>query len=417
MRFRIVLLTMLTFTLACSTHNPVNQGTKNGAKILVQARIKNQAQLGKTLATQADSLIIVAAADDMDTQRTTLKINAGDPGVATATLSVPAGKNRKFTSFAKNTAGITHQSDIQTVSLEAGEIRNLSFWLVPCRGSIYISLTDIPTTIDSVYARFVADTGSFSVYVKTKRSSAKTYLSLDNIPDKTAGILTITGLGLLKDTLYHTVSHIVFRVATDTTMSPGSVSIAGGSLSMNATLGVPGSTLVTASVSKSMTGQESGGLIITEIMYAVDDSEYIELFNPRDRDTTYDTLLIDKDGTYRAYANVVVKARSFFVIGRKILSWANTWHTVQSALDLSSTTGNWLLLRAKDSTVLDQVAFACGSNSQEWPNLNSAKKSIVLDSLASDPSYNNYGKHWHAAVSAVAPGVTLQCGTPGKAGL
>jgi hypothetical protein len=105
------------------------------------------------------------------------------------------------------------------------------------------------------------------------------------------------------------------------------------------------------------------------------------------------------------------------VIGRKILPWANIWHPVQSALDLSSTTGNWLTLRAKDSIALDQVAFACGNNTQEWPNLNSAKKSIVLDSLTDDPSYNNYGKHWHAATSAVAPGVTLQCGSPGKSGL
>lgn len=70
---------------------------------------------------------------------------------------------------------------------------------------------------------------------------------------------------------------------------------------------------------------------------------------------------------------------------------------------------------------MDWVAFAGGSNDQEWPNLGTAKKSIVLDSLSADPAYNNYGRNWSAAqtlISQLFPGTsTGQYGTPKRAGL
>jgi hypothetical protein len=72
---------------------------------------------------------------------------------------------------------------------------------------------------------------------------------------------------------------------------------------------------------------------------------------------------------------------------------------------------------------MDWVAFLGGSNDQQWPNVTSGKKSIVLDSLASDPTYNNYGKHWVTAKTAInlanskyASPQTAQCGTPGFKG-
>ncbi|HMD69017.1 MAG TPA: hypothetical protein VKF42_09090, partial [Chitinivibrionales bacterium] len=65
--------------------------------------------------------------------------------------------------------------------------------------------------------------------------------------------------------------------------------------------------------------------------------------------------------------------------------------------------------------------FAGGSNTQEWPNLGTGKKSIILDTLTADPTYNNYGRNWKAAqtlISQLFPSAaTLQYGTPRSAGL
>ncbi|MDD5674598.1 MAG: hypothetical protein PHC61_10570 [Chitinivibrionales bacterium] len=417
MKIKIVLGYFLMLVLGCSTNNPTQFWALRDAKIQVAARIRSGPQLGKLLATIADSLVITVAAGDMDTLRVALKINQSNPTLADTALSIPSGKNRRVGLQTKNDNGIVHTGDHQTISLEPGETKSLSFWLTPCKGSIYLSLIDIPTAADSVFARFLADTGAFSAGVKVKRSSAKTYLSLDNIPDNTAGTLTIVALGAARDTLYRSSQHLVYRVAGDTTLSMSSMTISGGALDINATIGTPGATLVKTSLSGGAASAERGGCIITEIMYAVDDSEYIELYNPGDRDTTFDTLIIDKDGVFRPIPHLAFKAHGFVVIGRKALPWADAWPGVQSALDLSSTSGNWLAVRAKDSTVLDQVAFAAGNNSQEWPALGSAKKSIVLDSLCDDPAYNNYGKHWRAAQSPINPAITLQYGTPGRSGL
>jgi hypothetical protein len=67
------------------------------------------------------------------------------------------------------------------------------------------------------------------------------------------------------------------------------------------------------------------------------------------------------------------------------------------------------------------VAFTGGSNSQEWPNLGSVKKSIALDSLISDPTYNNYGRNWAATqtqIKQLFPSIaTEQYGTPRRKGL
>jgi hypothetical protein len=156
-------------------------------------------------------------------------------------------------------------------------------------------------------------------------------------------------------------------------------------------------------------------------MYAANDSEYIEIYNPLN--TAFnDSLIVEIDGTCRSFGIVGIAPKSFFVIGRQNLPWADTYHSVSSALDLSST-GNWLSLRSKASgdTVLDWVAFTGGSNAQEWPNFGSAKKSIVLDSLIPDPAYNNYGRNWAAAQTQIKQLFTSvsteQYGTPKNKGL
>jgi hypothetical protein len=166
-------------------------------------------------------------------------------------------------------------------------------------------------------------------------------------------------------------------------------------------------------------GSENGGLIISEIMYAANDSEYVEIYNPGARFD--DTLILQMDMGSWMYFDVVIEPGKFVVIGRNAsdgLAWVDTCPAATTALNLSSSGGNWLVLRARDSSLIDWVAFESGSNPQEWPVF-SGRQSIVLDSLCSDPLYNNYGRHWRAATARIdssgAP-ATLQCGTPGRAG-
>ena len=100
------------------------------------------------------------------------------------------------------------------------------------------------------------------------------------------------------------------------------------------------------------------------------------------------------------------------MIGRRQLPWADTFSTVLSALDLSSTSGNWIAVRTKTRKLIDWVAFAAGTNNQSWPRI-SGKVSIVLDSLVADPRYNNYGMNWRAATTPIDLSRTAQLGTPG----
>jgi hypothetical protein len=161
---------------------------------------------------------------------------------------------------------------------------------------------------------------------------------------------------------------------------------------------------------------ETGRLIISEIMYNANDSEYAEIYNPSGY-TYADSLILEIDGICRPLGVVTIQAKEFFIIGRRSLPWADVYPSSSSALDLSSG-GNWICLRAKagTDTVMDWVAFCGGSNSQEWPNLGTAKKSIILDSCTADPLYNNYGRNWTTAQTIISqsyPSVsTAQYGTP-----
>jgi hypothetical protein len=222
--------------------------------------------------------------------------------------------------------------------------------------------------------------------------------------------------------VYRSALWLVFSVTRDTTMSSNFYRVTTGASLTIAAL-VPASTVVSGNVGNTKTiACETGRLIVSEIMYSANDSEYIELYNPAESAYT-DSLFVEIDGTCRSFGIVTVAAKDFWVIGRKALPWADAFNSVTSALDLSSTTGNWLCIRSKAAgdTVLDWVAFAGGSNPQEWPNLGSAKKSIVLDSLFSDPVYNNFGRNWAPAqtqIKQLYPAEsTEQYGTPKKSGL
>ena len=424
MKKAFVLLAIALLIVQCGKV-PTNL-SKGVAEIQVSAQVVKQtnglAKSNSIKVTTWDSLVVRISSADIDTIRKAFKFNGSDSLITFTISDVPAGKARSIEAWTKNMNNLViHSSDNKKIDFASGEIKPVEFILFPKRGSIYINITDIPATIDHISASFLFGI-SETLSVSQKRST-KTYLTIDNVPDNAAGTLSITGISAAGDTLYQYSMPLVFYACQNATYSAQVTKVNTG-ISLGITAQTPSATVISASMGlKKPFDLENGPLIISEIMYAANDSEYVEVYNPLEKDTTFDTLILDIDGVYRFFTNITVKSKGFFVFGRKNLPWVNTVHPVSSALDLSSSGGNWITVRAKDSIAMDWVAFEGGSNDQGWPNIGTAKKSIVLDSLVSDPAYNNYGANWMAAktpINQVNPAyslpITSQCGTPGAAG-
>jgi hypothetical protein len=413
LRFTLVYLVCAALLSSCGK-NPVSPPTEQGyGSVHLNLRIiKPATGAAKAAATTWDSLIIQVGGSDMAVVRIAKKISPALAAIMDTLNNIPAGTGRKIDVSTKTTSGATvHTTASRTIDLAVGETKQVSFILSPVAGSIYVDLTDVPTTVDSVWACFIA--AGVTIGCSREARASKSYLSIDYIPDGTSGECVIVGMDFPSgDTLYRARVPITFSANQNMTVS---VPFSGKPTVIVADISVtdPGVTVVAGKMQNGDTvGFESGPLLISEIMYAADDSEYIELYNPTPLDTSFDTLIVEVDGTQRIYRSIVVKSHDFYVIGRRQLPWADTFSTVSTALDLSSTTGNWIAVRTKTRKLIDWVAFAAGSNNQSWPRI-SGKVSIVLDSLVTDPRYNNYGMNWRAATTPIDLSRTAQLGTPG----
>lgn len=405
---------------SCANNPTGLNKTKTGSVEIWASLQKPAAQnvLAKTQASQAtiwDSLVVRISADDIDTMLLAFKFNPSNPYISASVENVPAGKKRLIEVYTKTKDNlIIHVSAGQVVDISSSEKKVLDFRLVPVKGSIYVDLTNIPTNVKQICA-------SFAGLSSCEDRSTKLYISIDYVPDITTDSLIMEGTDTSGSIVYRSALWLAFSVTRDTSVSSQFYRVTTGA-SLSVTAQIPASTVVSGNVGSEKTiAFETGRLIISEIMYIANDSEYIEIYNPLETSFN-DSLFVEIDGTCRAFGITTIEPKSFFVIGRKNLVWADTYHSVSSALDISSS-GNWVCLRTKAAgdTVMDWVAFAGGSNSQEWPNLGTAKKSIVLDSLASDPTYNNYGHNWTAAQTQIkqlySSILTEQYGTPKSKGI
>jgi hypothetical protein len=368
--------------------------------------MKNPAKL----ATTCDSLIVEIIGPDIGTLRFSRTFSISQPLRHDTLTGIPAGTNREVRVFTIDKAGSTILMDTvshRSIRIDPNSVTRLTVVLMPAVGSIYLQLENIPTSVDSVVATFTSDSGA-AWSVRAKRST-KLYLAIDRIPHNTHGMLFVAAVDTLKDTLYSASKELTFNALSMQNISLV-FSTTPGSITLEMTVVLPGVTSVTGNIAApDSAAVESGALVITEIMYAANDSEYVEVYNPAATDLAFDSLYIEIDGTYRLFTGITVNAGQAFVFGRRMLPWTDTAHAVASALDLSST-GNWVTLRAGDSSVIDRVAFTGGSNPLEWPNV-SGKVSIVLDHGVSDAQLNNFGRNWKAATTLIS-GTTTQYGTP-----
>jgi hypothetical protein len=357
-----------------------------------------------------DSLIIEISGPGMTALRYSKLFDLSNPVSTQTVQGVQAGTDRTVKVFTVDKAGdVIHIDSIvhKGIRIEAQGVTPLTVMLIPAVGSIYLQLENIQKPVDSVFAMFASSGGP--LWIARAKQSSKIFLSLEKIPHNTRGLLKVAAVDSTKDTLYAASNEITFNACGMENVVLN-FSTAPGQLSFDMGVVMPGITNVSGSIA-SADGQQSetGELLITEIMYAANDSEYIEVYNPGESDLSYDTIIVDIDGAKRVFTSVAVSAKKTFVFGRVMLPWTDACHTTKSALDLSGS-GNWITIRGKDGRILDRVIFTGGSNAQEWPNV-SGKRAIVLDSAINDAKLNNFGRNWKAATDLIS-GTDTQYGTP-----
>jgi hypothetical protein len=408
--FPLLSLSLLLFS-SCGTMPSSGSGEECGTLEIHSVVMANGAGSGlaKT-ATTCDSLIVEVIGADIGTLRFSRTFDMSQAVQSDTVSRIPAGTNRDVRVSAVDGSGSVILMDTvshRSLRIDPNSVIRLTVVLFPAVGSIYLQLEDIPTSVDSVFATFIAD-DSTAWSVRAKRST-KLFLALDKVPHNTHGLLTVAAVDTLRDTLFSASKELTFSAVSMQNVSLV-FSTTPGAITLEMTVLLPGVTSVTGTIaSTDSPSVETGELLITEIMYAANDSEYVEVYNPSASDLSFDSLYIEIDGTYRLFTGITVSAGQAYVFGRRALPWADTFHTVTSALDLSSG-GNWITVRAGDGSVIDRVVFTGGNNALEWPNV-TGKTSIVLDGSVNDVQLNNFGRNWKAA-AALIPGTASQYGTP-----
>lgn len=388
------------------------KGVSEPATGMLELQIRLVSALGKQAhrtKTEYDSLVVEVNGDEGTNSRYVRPLQPELQFLIDTLKEITTGGELEIRVTTVNKAGETVHEDsagVQSVRIDPNVIQVMHVVLVPVRGSIYLQLGSIPTSVDSLGALFAGENGE--VWETKVGRSPKVYMSIDGIPHNTQGTLTVAGFSADGDTLYRAAVEVTVSAREVNSIQLQFTSTPGG-LALSVTLELPGTTVVSGSMGDATVARtERGDLIITEIMYAANDSEYIEVFNPEKRDVTYDSLIIDIDGTRRLFLGVRIDAEDYFVFGRKELPWVDMTHATSSALNLSGN-GNWITLIAGD-TVIDQVIFTGGTNEIEWPRV-SGKRSVCLKNNSYDCSDNNFGRNWSAATEMI-DGTSSQYGTP-----
>ncbi len=420
--YLIILFFIMVMAMSCGVIPSDSSDSENGT-IDLRIWINKPPSFNNSFReTTWDRLVVQISSLDMSTKRDTFNVTMEKSFYSFIINGVSAGENRLMEIWTIDSDGdMIHGKDSITVDLEPSQTVPITSEVHPIKGSLYVILTSIPSEVDSVLFSFT--TSDTTWFIKDKKTT-KLDLTLDKIPFGSTGTLSIVGYSTVPDTVASWKKEGFTFTNANTTLEASFINV--GKINLDVTITIPGVTVIIGIMDTTDSlGDENGGLIISEVMYTANDSEYIEIYNPKTTAFS-DTIILQKEhGTFRIF-DVNIPPKDFYVIGRKIDSltpadstppWFDTTHTIKSAFDLSSTSGNWITIRAKDSTLLDCVVFQTGSNNQGWPHFTLSKKtSIVLDSLPDDPEYNNYGRNWIQAESYINQATTQQQGTPGESG-
>jgi len=366
-------------------------------------------------ATVAEKLVVEVSGDDLAPVRIERKVDFSRPAVSDTVTKVPVGKNRRVEIWAVDKNGVmTHIDSLEsrTVNVEAAAVTPIITTLIPAAGSIYLQFAGLSTAISVVHATFTALGDGALIAQNTVKRAAKTFMSLDNIPHMTTGILKVVIVATSGDTSRIANRELTFNARTDNSIDLQFMENS-GMFEMEIFLQAPGVTTVSYNFDKPEPPVvETGELIITEIMWSASNDNYIELYNPAGKTVSFDTLTTDIDGTERDFVGVTVPPNGYFVIGRQNLPHFDAYTTTTAGLPIAAT-GNWITVRrGKSGDVVDRVVCHGGNPATGWPSV-SGKRSIELSRNRYDVIDNNFGKYWSPSTQPIST-VSEQYGTPGR---
>jgi hypothetical protein len=347
--------------------------------IHVSALVKeNLKKVSAVAATSFENLVLEVYGNGMDTLRFSSKVSNNPTTLNDTFNGIPAGKDREVKIYTTDNKGLRvhiDSLDNRIVRIDRNDVTTINATLIPAAGSIYMQLANVSTDIDSIFLKFISTGG---IWEKRLKRNLKMNLTLDNIPDGTEGTVYFTAVKVGGDTLYHASKKIIFN-ARELTELEFIFDLLPVSVAMDIRVERPGVTLVTFNMADLPNSEESGELIITEIMYNAPDSfQYIKVYNPSGAPVTIDTLIIEVDKSRKKIASVTI----------------NAYDSYKLQLDLTKN-GNLITLRAKDNTVIDRVIYIGTTNELEWPET-TFNKAICLDSASYDVKKNNFGRNWYA---------------------
>jgi hypothetical protein len=400
--------------------NPVDPDDEEYGMIAIRARLANPplvkgGEAAGVDATVAEKLVFVVSGDDLAPVRIERKADFSRPTVSDTGAKVPVGKNRRVEVWAADKNGaVTHIDSLEArvVNIEAGTVTPVFATLIPAAGSIYLQFAGLSTSVAVVHATFTALDDGTPVAQNTVRRAARTFMSLDNIPHMTTGILRVAIVDTNGDTSQIAGRELTFNARIDNSIDLQFMENS-GMFEIEVVLHAPGVTTGSYDFGKSETAVvETGELIITEIMWSASNDNYIELYNPAGQAVFFDTLTTDIDGTARDFQKVTVPPNGFFVIGRQNLPYFDVYTSSTGGLPVTNT-GNWITVRrGRSGAVIDRVICAGNNTATGWPSV-AGKRSIELSRDRYNETDNNFGKYWSASTQQIGAS-SDQYGTPGR---
>jgi hypothetical protein len=423
----LFILLALALSAACvKNSNPVDPDDLKYGMIEIRARLVAP-PLGKSAesrgmaATVPEKLVIEISGDDLAPVRVERKVDFSRPTVRDTAKNVPVGKNRRVEIWAVSKNGVkTHIDSVESrsVTIEAAVVAPVYAALIPAAGSIYLQFTGTETTVARVHASFTSLGGDTLFAENTVTRQSKTFLSLDNIPHLATGILRVAIITTDGDTSMVASRELTFDARANNTVDLQFIANSG---MLGAEIVLYASGVTTGSYDfKTLESAvvETGELIITEIMWSAGNENYIELYNPGNTAVFFDTLttVIDvsmgSGGAVRDFMRVTIAPKSYFVIGRSELPYADVYTPTTAGLPLAGT-GNWIAVkRGRNGPVADRVISAGTNSATGWPPV-SGTRSVELSRDKYNAADNNFGNHWSASTQPITPG-SERYGTPGR---
>jgi len=366
--------------------------------------------------TVAENIVVEISGSDLSPTQIKVKLDPSRSSAVDTVKKVPIGEARKISVWAVNKEGVkTHVDSVEYryADVEKAKVTRIIAVLIPAAGSIYLHINGLETSIGTVHASFTSRDGE-SVFQNSTKRDSHTFLSIDNIPHGLDGVLRVSLVDKQGDTVKVATNEFIFNARGDNVFDLQFIENS-GMLGMEAALYAPGVTIASYDFEKSVSNVvETGELIITEIMFSASDDNYIELYNPKNAEVSFDTLTTEVDKTSYYFTGVTIAPNGYFVISRKAASYANVVTNTTGGLPIVST-GNWITVRrGKSGAVLDRVICGGTNSAIGWPAgvSQSSKRAVELRRDKYGAIENNFGKNWVAASAAIEG--SGMYGTPGK---